>query len=111
MGGRWGHGFWTPRAQQDLDVLDRSNQPVLNLDAPQPPPPRPLEPVVVGRIRKTTLDQMLPALPIPPGGGAVGLAARLFQQGVVFVAVNRAPGLLRPRALRPQRAGRAAAFV
>jgi hypothetical protein len=76
--------------EQDLDVLDGRNQPVLNLHPPQPSPAGAFESMVVGRVRKADLREVLPALAIPSRRRAVSLPARLIEQFLVFVAVNRA---------------------
>ena len=59
--------------QQNLDVLDCGNQPVLNLDAPESSPAGPFEAVMIGGVGEADFRQMLPTLPVPPGGGAVRL--------------------------------------
>ena len=43
---------------QKLHVLHGGDEPVLDVLAPQPPPPAPLEPVFVGGLRKTCLRSM-----------------------------------------------------
>ena len=62
--------------QQDAHVLDRRDQVILDLLAPEPPPARAFEVVVVGRIGKTAFHHMIPALAIAPCRGAMSLGAR-----------------------------------
>jgi len=77
--------------QQDLDVLNSGNQPVLNLDAPQSSPAGPFEAVMIGGVGEADFGQVLATLSVPPRGGAVRLLAGSVQQGLMFVTVNRAP--------------------
>jgi hypothetical protein len=60
---------------------------------------RPLEAVLRRGVGKTDFGHVLPALPIASRGEAVGLGARLLQQLVMFVSMNRAPELLDTGAL------------
>ena len=86
---RGGCGRSRPLLEQDFDVLNGGDQPILNLHAPQPSPAGAFEPMVVGRIRETNLGQMLSSFSISSGGRAVRLLARPIQQGLLFVSVNR----------------------
>ena len=62
--------------QKDAHVLHRSDQVILDLLAPEPPPTCAFEVMVVGGISKTALDQVLAPFAVPAGSGAVGLGAR-----------------------------------
>ena len=88
-------------SQQDTDVLDGGDQVILDLLSPETSPTRALEVLVVGRIRKTALHQMLPSFAISPGGGAMGLG-ECYIQGSLFFMPTKHSLLTFPRALGPQ---------
>src|ERR1051326_4161696 len=71
-------------AQEDSDVLDARDEPILNFLSPKPPPTRSFEPVIVSRVGKTLLHDNLASLAILPSG----LAVRLRQDRLAC------PGLL-----------------
>ena len=50
--------------QQDVHILNRGDQVVLNLLSPEPPPAGAFEVMIVGGIGKTLLHQLLPAFAI-----------------------------------------------
>jgi hypothetical protein len=45
--------------EQDAHILDGRDQVILDLLTPEPPPARTFEVVIIGRISKTALDQVL----------------------------------------------------
>jgi hypothetical protein len=73
--------------QQQADVLDGGDQPVLNLHPPESSPPGPFETVMVGRVGKAGLGQVLATLAISSGGGTVGLVAGSIQQVIATVSL------------------------
>jgi hypothetical protein len=77
--------------EQNLDVLNRRDEAILNLLAPQPPPATALEVMIVGRIRKAALGQMFSAPPVPVRGRTVCLLPCAVKQSLVFVPFDRAP--------------------
>jgi len=87
--------------QQDANVLDRGNQIILDLLSPQPTPAGAFEPVIVGGIGKTALQQILPPPAIPLGRRAVRLRPTLFQNLGVLMPAEGATGF-GPGALRSQ---------
>ena len=60
-------------SEQDAHVLDRRDQVILDLLSPEPSPARTFEVVIVGRISKTALDQVLAPPAIAPRGATVRL--------------------------------------
>ena len=62
--------------QQDAHVLDRRDQVILDLLAPEPPPAGAFEVVVISGIGKTALYQVLAPFAITARGDAVSLSAR-----------------------------------
>ena len=68
-------GLPTTVGQQDAHVLDRGDQVILDLLAPEPAPARPLEVMVVGCVGKAAFHEMLPATAIPLRGATARLAA------------------------------------
>ena len=62
--------------QQDVHVLDRCDQVILDLLAPKPSPACAFEVMIVGGISKASFHEMVPAFSIPPGGVAVRLVPR-----------------------------------
>ena len=61
--------------EQDAHILDGRDQVILELLTPEPPPARTLEVVIIGRISKTALDQVLAPSAIAPRGATVRLYA------------------------------------
>src|SRR6266550_3513701 len=61
--------------EQDAHILDGRDQVILDLLSPEPPPTRTFEVVIVGRISKTALDQVLAPSAIAPRGATVRLYA------------------------------------
>ena len=61
--------------EQDAHILDGRDQAILDLLTPEPPPARTFEVVIIGRISKTALDQVLAPSAITPSGAAVRLHA------------------------------------
>ena len=61
--------------EQDAHILDGRDQVILDLLTPESPPVCAFEVVIVSRISKTTLHQMLRAFPIAPSGATVRLRA------------------------------------
>ena len=61
--------------EQDAHILDRRDQVILDLLAPESSPARAFEVMIVGRISKTALDQVLAALAITPRRATVRLGA------------------------------------
>jgi hypothetical protein len=88
--GTGGAGRREPVFQQNLHVLDGGDQPILNLHPPEASPAGAFESVMIGRVRKADLRQMLSSAPIASGGGAVRLLTGTVQQGLLFVSVDRA---------------------
>ena len=62
--------------QQDAHILDRCDQVVLDLPAPEPPPAGAFEVVVIGSIGKTRFHQVLTPFAITACGEALSLRAR-----------------------------------
>ena len=99
--------------EQDAHVLDRGDQVILNLLAPESSPARALEVMIVGRVSKTLFHELLSALSIPSRRATVGLFARYIQGPLVLMSFERAPEL-RSGALRAQNtcgAGSAARLI
>ena len=90
--------------EQDAHVLDRGDQVILDLLPPEASPARPLEVVIVSRVGKALLHELLAALAITSRPTAVGLLSRYIQECLFFVPVERAPQL-RSRALPSQQTG------
>ena len=61
--------------EQDAHILDGRDQVILDLLTPEPPPARTFEVVIIGRIGKTALDQVLAPSAIAPRGATVRLYA------------------------------------
>ena len=61
--------------EQDAHILDGCDQVILDLLSPEPPPTRTFEVVIIGRISKTALDQVLAPSAIAASGAAVRLRA------------------------------------
>ena len=61
--------------EQDAHILDGRDQVILDLLTPEPPPARTFEVMIVGRIGKTALDQVLAPSAIAPRGATVRLSA------------------------------------
>ncbi len=61
--------------EQDAHILDGRDQVILDLLSPEPPPTRTFEVVIIGRISKTALDQVLAPSAIAASGAAVRLRA------------------------------------
>src|SRR5205809_3617147 len=61
--------------EQDAHILDGRDQVILDLLTPEPPPARTFEMMVVSRISKTALDQVLAPSAIAPRGTTVRLSA------------------------------------
>jgi len=55
--------------EQDAHILDGRDQVILDLLTPEPPPARTFEVVIIGRISKTALDQVLASFEESPGTG------------------------------------------
>jgi len=70
---------------QDAQVLDRGDQVILDLLAPESSPPRPLEVMVVGRIGKAGFHEMASSSAIALGGAAVRLGFCYIQGRVFFM--------------------------
>src|SRR5438093_327829 len=92
--------------KQDAHVLDRSDQVVLNLLPPKPPPTCPFEVMVVAGIGKALFHQLLSASAIPSRGVTVRLHTRDIEGCLFFVSLEGA-AQLGSGALRSQEADRA----
>jgi hypothetical protein len=87
--------------QQDAQVLDRGDQVILNLLAPESSPASALEVMIVGRVSKALFHELLPALSIPSRGATMGLFPCYIEGRLLFMSFKRAPEL-RSGALRAQ---------
>lgn len=77
---------------------------------PQPPPPCPFEPVIIGSVSEAAFQKILSPLAVAPPGEAVGLLAALFQNlGMLMPAGGAAS--FGARALCPQGTAGAYRFV
>ena len=88
-------------SEQDAHVLDRRDQVILDLLAPEPPPARAFEVMIIGGISKTGFHQMLSPFAIALGGATVRLAPCYIQGRLFFVPLDGAPHFC-PRALGSQ---------
>ena len=61
--------------EQDAHILDGRDQVILDLLTPEPPPARTFEVVIIGRISKTALDQVLAPSAIAPRSATARLYA------------------------------------
>ena len=77
--------------EEDAQVLDGGDQIILDLLPPEPSPARPFEVMIVGRISKTSLHELLAASAIAPRRAAVGLRTCYIQERLFFVPVHSAP--------------------
>jgi len=62
--------------KEDSYILDRGDQVILNLLSPEPPPAGTFEVMIISRISKTALHQMMSPFAITPRGKTVGLSTR-----------------------------------
>jgi hypothetical protein len=77
-------------SDQDLEVLQRGDEKVLNALAPQPTPACPLEPVQHRSLCEIALLEPLPASAVLTRRFTVALAARLLQEFLVLMAFEGA---------------------
>lgn len=96
-------GLPTAPAEQNPNVLNPGNQPVLNLLPPKSPPACSLETMIVRCIRKAALQDNLSALAAFAGLPAVRLLSGLVQQFLMLMPLQRSTGF-GPSAFLPQRA-------
>src|ERR1700679_263695 len=85
--------------KEDTNVLHGGDDEVLDLLSPKPAPARAFKAVVVGRIGEALFHQLLAPFAVLPPRLAVGLTARLIEQLLMFMTLDR-PAQGRAGALR-----------